>query len=369
MKTLKLHLIFRVTICLFSLSTIALFASAPTCEEAYRFVGTTFSSIPEAYGPKAIAIAENPFGSIEKSQFISRFHPPKVPRDMGFNTPGFKTKEYLAQLSQFANEVNVPQVMTYQSPITGTWIKFHATTGDLLITTREGKIAIYTLLPVDRPGTVPHETTLSLFDRITKTILLPSPASSPSVSFDNLTAGEAFSSAGFQSEDSLRNQAIKHVLGVESNDAIWQITIAMQKRNRDYVAEEFPELYKDFKGLFMRPESGQEQKQIALNDLIDSYKKSALNFMTSQKQTILTATRTRTSQNGNQESSRTLGFRFDTLTNELAIFDRNTGSIITYFRVTMSKANEWLKKHQQPLVKSPIEFFLTLIDAPQEFEK
>ena len=54
---------------------------------------------------------------------------------------------------------------------------------------------------------------------------------------------------------------------------------------------------------------------------------------------------------------------FDVLTNEMAVINRVTGHVLTYFRLDLTTGNRWLATHGYAPANSPFEYFLALISC------
>ncbi len=315
---------------------------------------------------REIHLAESPWGDDHwPVDFAKRFFPPKNARNDGSLPVGFGPKDYEQRLRQFASDAVDERSLTYASPLPdGTRIKLHLVTGELLITNGKGELAAFIKLPIDTRAIGTLATTGQFFTNFTKMVTAPQKYGQAPQRFAQLTAGEKIGFVGFSSENQAVSHVDKHVLGIFPERGASMSPAdkaAAAKRNAGAHSPEFIRLRQDYLHDVEASKGDASAEQRAYAKLKQNYLKAAEDFMQSDRPTALTFTRAEKRESDGQSTTQLLSFRFDTLTNEMAIFDRLTGKLITYHRVDMEPANLFLKNHGFPPVNTPLEYFFSMV--------
>ena len=320
-------------------------------------------NIHNRFPVKPIVLQADLWAGAKPGDFASRYLPPEFPRSDGYQPKFFSPRDLEERARQLAADYMDERSVTYVSPLPdGTQIKMHMGTGELLVTNGKGQLACFVKLPVGQRSIAGDATTAMLFSRLTGIITTPQKYGQVPKRFAQLSAGESVPFNGFPGDSHLVSHVDKHTLGILN--ASPHLTPADRARMARTTAGGYKAEFIDLQTFFLRDmeaAKGDAAKGAkAYAELKAAYSARAEKFMTSTKPSILTMTRAEKRTVNGKEQMQILGFRFDTLTNELAIFDRETGRVITYFRVEMDPANKWLEKTGYPTVNSPMEYFLSV---------
>lgn len=356
---------------LFSILTtpaLAITSVTKLCQPIYPIVVGVSDpvAVNSRFQARPIVLSAEVFGNMRAVDFAARHYPPETPSSKGHTPHSFRAVDFEGRLKAFAEEARDERALTYESPLAdGTKIKLHLHTGELLVVTGDGKLATYFRLPVNQRSVAGDRTTAELFSRLTGIVTAPQKLGRPPQRYSQLTAGEAVPFGGFPGPSHLETHVDKHVLGLPPAHAPLTAAHRAQAAADHLPRSEFSRLAQDFVTDFKRAAGDPAKEAAAYAKLKQGYADAAEAFMTSNRPSILTSTRVDKRMLDGKEVSQILGFRFDTLTNEVAVFDRESGKVITYFRVDMNPANKWLESKGHPPVNSPMEYFLALIKIPQ----
>lgn len=324
--------------------------------------------LPQRFPVREVVLNADMYAGIRPSDFAARHVPPETPRTEGYLPVSFGPRDFEYRARQFAADSMDARSVTYKSPLSdGTQIKMHLATGELLIANGRGELACFVKLPVGQRSVAGDFNTSQLFARLTGIVTAPQKYGEPIERYAQLTAGESIPFKGFPGDTHLNAHVDKHVLGIVNNT---RFSNAAEKARAAKVSNghgpEFSDLRQKFLGDIRAANQDPALEARAYANLKDAYTKRATDFMQSSRPSILTITRAEKRMVNGQERTQLLGFRFDTITNELAIFDRQTGRLITYYRVAMAPANAWLENKGYPAVNTPMEYFLSVAKIPHQ---
>lgn len=315
-------------------------------------------SVHLLFPARAVSLSQTLWGSCERPIELARYHfPSPKPSNDGYQPISFGVKEFEASLRAFARDGLDARSVTHFSQLPdSTSLKMHLATGEMLILNKQGHVGLYLRLPVDQRSVAAYVSTAHLFSHLVETVSLPSRGEKVA----RLSAGESMEFGGFISGNSLAVHVDKHVLGlapeVRQMPLAYKANFAMGASvNRP---PEFEALRTNFALAIKNCAEDRGCAERAYTALKMSYMQAAEKFLKSERATSLTYTRKEIRQFDGAEH--VMAYRFDVLTRELAVIDRGSGKVTTYFRLNMDIANRSLADHQFPPAHSPFEYFLAL---------
>ena len=322
--------------------------------------------LSKRYPPLSLPVSDHPYGTARPAEYAARFYPSETPRDTGFTPLRFTVADYEARLRKFAEETVDHRSITYVSDLPdGTRIKLHLLTGELLIMNRRGEVALYTKLPVGLRSVAALNNTAEVFGLLVGKEETKARYPHEPQTFARLSAGEAIKYEDFPSSRALYDHVDKHVLVLNAERRTNSV-----RQKADYVASrrvelamEFADLRRPFLAAVEACDGDVGCEQAAYDALAISYERRVINYLSSRKPSILTYSQFQDEDRGGYSVTQVTGFRFDVLTNEMAVINRVTGHVLTYFRLDLTTGNRWLATHGYAPANSPFEYFLALISC------